>query len=209
MVVFVVGTGRCGTKWLAEMLGASKIAVVRHEPYGDELLEMNLKKETYIPSCLRSHRHYVECNGYMTKYIETLRGMYDAEIYSLVRDGRDVVRSFYNRHLFKDGTREQEYQPQGETRFEKLCWWWNDQNRKAMSHGVPMIKFEDLLKDWGYFNLTFGFLEIPQTVWDRKRRSKVNAAKRHNLPHHSKWGAEQTMIFDKHCGSLMRGLGYK
>lgn len=219
-IFFVVGTGRCGTVWLSRLLNTSKVAKIHHERYGADRAarELGSPKESasYIKrrvidvnEDLKQKRFYGEVNPYMLYHIDALRVILGAKIYLLVRDGRDVVRSWHSRKIFDGGHWEKVLKPEGDSKFEKVCWWWNQANSLALSKNPEVIILERLIEEWRYFNSCFSFLEIPKKTWDANRLKRENVSPSYNLPHYRDWTDEHREIFDKHCGDLMKQLGYK
>ena len=125
-----------------------------------------------------------------------------------VRDGRDVVRSWHSRHTFAGDGFEKVVNPEGNTRFEQLCWLWNEINSLALSKHPRVVIFERILEDWSYFQHFFSFLAIPKPAWENAREKKENATPSYNLPHYTEWGKELRSIFQKRCGELMKELCY-
>ncbi len=218
-IFFVVGTGRSGTLWLSRFLNFSDIAYVHHERLESDrpAREITSKEESeeyirirvpLIQLELQQKDYYGEVNGYMTFHVDALRSVLGAKVFLVVRDGRDVIRSWYSRATFTGKRYEQFLNPEGDTRFEKLCWLWNWENRRTLSQGVEPIILERLLKDWAYFNSFFGFLKIDKRVWDNERNIKQNASPAYALPEYEDWTSEQKAIFNKRCGCLMKQLGY-
>ncbi len=219
-VFFVVGTGRCGTLWLADLLSNSGFAKVYHEPNlrADRIsivcrdVDLSLayieKRRQHVLNALRSNLYYGEVNGYLLYHIDALRKVLNANLFLLVRNGVDVVRSWYARHTFDTDARTKYFNPEGETRFEQLCWWWTARNELAISKGVEVLRLEDLTTSWTIFNKAFGFLGIPKAIWENCKDVKMNATGNHVIASYDGWSAEQKSLFLKHCGNLMRRLGY-
>lgn len=219
-VFFVVGTGRCGTTWLSEILSTSSFAAVHHEPNrkadrisivsrdADLSLAYIQKRRQYVANALRSNLYYGEVNGYLQYHIDALRKVFNANIFLLVRNGADVVRSWFSHDTFDSDGREKYFKPEGETRFEKLCWWWASRNELSMAEDVEVVRLEDLASDWAVFDKAFGFLSISKAAWLEHINVKANATGTYALPLYDRWTPEQKRVFSARCGSLMRRLGY-
>lgn len=219
-VTYIVGTGRCGTVWISRLLNTSKKAGVFHELFArtDRISTrpfIPCQSRTYIVErkdivdrLVKQNGAFVEANPYMLYHIDALWEILDAKIYLQIRDGRDVVRSWYSRGTLKPGDSDLKHFPfEGSTRFEKLCWWWNYSNRLAIEKNVEIIIFEKLISDWNYFDSIFHWFEIDEAVWDAQRLLPRNTCNHFTLRHYSEWTGDLLETFDKHCGELMRELG--
>ena len=105
--------------------------------------------------------------------------------------------------------------------FEKYCWFWNEYNevllenlKKIESERYMLIDISSLTKE--KCKEVFDFLGLegfdPEKI-ENLISSKVNSleektGKEHVFPHWKDWSAEQNNIFNKHCGVMMKKLGY-
>ncbi len=181
-VFFVLGVGRSGTKFFANLLNEDDKAIVFHEAVsedgklsqlciknpgvGDKYIKNFRKKLIYERLKNKEFEVYGEVNG-------RLRYMYDglskeftsAKFVHLVRDGRDVVSSLMNRSHYKDKghssfkfypRKDEEYYSEWRDlgRFEKVCWFWMHGNKYLRSKiGGESVKFEKLISDYDYFRV--------------------------------------------------------
>lgn len=114
--VFIVSTGRTGTKFLANLLGKYEETLAVHEPFARNgmkegwKLVHNLYDEKYFINILKKNREknffennnlYVESNPEISFYVNyILKAFPESKIIHIIRDGRDVVRSWFNRSIY-------------------------------------------------------------------------------------------------------------
>jgi len=145
-VFFILGMGRSGTKFLSELLGTDKTALVFHEPItedfestvaahksnsnAEEYIKSYRKKRMYLLAIdhLRSSpykiiRIYGEINSALRFHAGALQKFFpNAKILHLVRDGREVVRSIMARkHYTKTGVGHHSLAPREDDFF--FCEW--------------------------------------------------------------------------------------
>jgi len=192
-VAFIVSTGRTGTEFLANLLGQAFDRVdARHEPSPD-LFDLavayargelssdraeSVLRRNRTAICRQVHRNrcdvYVESNNNLAYLIPVLRGCFPKyKLVHVVRDGRDVVRSWYSKTVRPPGgdgrevlfLSEQDHRRRLQaidlqddpyrdrwaamTRFERLCWLWAKkdsiiQDAIAGDERAMSIHFEDI-----------------------------------------------------------------
>jgi hypothetical protein len=113
--VFVVGTGRSGTKTLAEFLSSVPGCTVRHEHKPPLLAEVDayvkrrltkkkmvdLLRRTRAPEIIGGERLSGESNQRLSFVLPAVAETFpDARIIWLIRDGRDVVSSMQQRRVY-------------------------------------------------------------------------------------------------------------
>lgn len=149
--VFVLSTGRCGTKWLSVLLASSHHVFVNHalqpelvrqsklvyEAVGDAPVELvRAARDDLLSLAHRAGRIYVETNNKITFFAEALTRAYPkSKFVHLYRHPGDVVRSgmrrdWYAGHLadigritMRDRDRWAEL-----SRLERIAWLWNETN---------------------------------------------------------------------------------
>ena len=117
------------------------------------------------------------------------------------------------------------------SQFEKLAWAWNKQNSFAIQslkkiQSAPRVenknvykifKFEDLFskEDNKKFKSLVDFISEldpeEKESYEKYKNSihkKIHQPKNYKFPKWQKWTSEKAQIVDKHCGNLMRELGY-
>ncbi len=199
---FIISTGRTGTAFLAQLFSHAFSGVdARHEPPPD-LYDLNMLagrrqisdaqaarqlEQSRLDVCAEVHRAgqavYVESNNNLSCLVPALRAVFDDyRIVHVVRDGRDVVRSWWGKRVAaRNGMRDalvlsdqdkrtrlracdvpgDPYADQWErmSRFERLCWLWSTKDRiirDAISSDerAMTVKFESIFsEDGGYGGL--------------------------------------------------------
>ena len=151
----VLSTGRCGTKWLTELLCKDARLRVNHSDYPELLRESRLAYEGYAEDprlfheilratrdgyLLDSHRRgqrYVETNPRITFFAYAVREVYPkARFVHLSRHPGDFVRSGIRRNWYT-GTYYDQSRPRMQdqekwdrlTPIEKIAWLWNETNQ--------------------------------------------------------------------------------
>jgi hypothetical protein len=152
---FVLSTGRCGTKWLTELLRKDTRMQVNHSDYPELLRHSRLAYESYeaepllFQEVLRAARDgylldtyrknlvYVETNHRITFFAYAIRQVYPgARFIHLYRHPGDFVRSGLRRHWYS-GTYYDLCRPRVQdeavwnamTMIEKIAWLWNETNQ--------------------------------------------------------------------------------
>ena len=175
--IFVLNVCRSGSKSVAEEYG------LLHEPDGW------VCKEERALCRAKSRLIYGETSHFWKSKLPSLLGAFpEAHYVHLVRDGRDVVRSFLTRpHYSPRGNRPYHTQKlpphkEGMSRGEKLCWYWRYWN-EHIEETVPQatrVRLEDL-----------------------QLSVHTNKATRKSL-----WTEKQEQLFRRVCGDLNARYGY-
>lgn len=178
-VFFLLGMGRSGTNFLADMLSHCPVTLVHHEPVTEdfdafvEAHSSEARALSYIENfrvaqmyhLAKAHdiRCYGEVNSALRFHGKALKAVLPkAKLLHLVRDGRDVVRSIMERkHYMPEATSHHNLAPlptdplyakwNSLSRFEKVCWLWADANRRVAQDVPDWIAFEPLVSDYRYF----------------------------------------------------------
>lgn len=247
--VFVLSTGRTGTTFLGTVLDRIPEVVARHEPQPDCFdLGVMMSEERISPTRARTivracrwwvgdlvrenrARVYVEANHYLFSLVPILSEVYpDAHFVRIVRDGRDVVRSFYDRSMYAlscnydypradrvPGDRWAE-EWGALDRFEKICWYWQFKDRylvdalkEISEERIVNLRFEDIFdEERGYPGMEelcnqLGGSDVDWEDWmDRPIRSTSD----YTLSSWDEWDETCRERFDRIAGEHLRACGY-
>lgn len=234
-IFFIVGMGRSGTLFLSKLLNQAPNAHVIHETSGDRDMciqaywhpnkSMTITRMMQIQETI--NRTNCEVYGEVSSYLRYqplfLKYAFEAQLFHLIRDGQNVVRSMMGRRPF---TKQDEHHTGKITpklgdpaylrwsrmeRFERVCWYWNDGVTNLMRYGVPTIKLEDIIEDYQFFldNVLKPLqLNISEKMWKSSVKEKVNASQSYGFPSYKNWSNAQKMQFEEWCGQTMQSLGY-
>lgn len=172
--IFVLSTGRCGTRWLTELLNQSKQVKVNHSDYPELIRHSRLAYERYeqtpqvFQEIIRATRDefildayqrgqiYVETNNRITFFAYAIKQVYpNARFIHLVRHPGDFVRSGLNRHWYESQTRHEagrivKSDPVGDWPMmgavEKIAWLWNETNQyiETFLAALPPADYEQV-----------------------------------------------------------------
>jgi hypothetical protein len=244
---FVTGMGRSGTKLLAEILDEVADVTAHHEYLGgyEYALMSWYLREPYVSPYLRRARAsiestrgsewFVDVNSALRYSVEGLRRTFEpVDIFHLVRDPRDVIRSIYARRnearpqfLPKEPDRIETWLDAD--KFTRICMNWADCTSELVSQGTTVLRLEALISDYSYLEngiLDHLGLELPRAAWQARVQRRVNATRARpfrllyskvagrpppgdELPPYSQWSAERKHQFVDICGAAMERVGYK
>ncbi|MHA1249439.1 MAG: sulfotransferase [Candidatus Helarchaeota archaeon] len=281
MIFFILSIGRSGTKFLAKLLNQSENALILHEPveedyialpkaYHDEEFAYKYVKNfrlNKIKQIMKDNdvRIYGETGNQMRRFIDPIKKLIpDVKFIHLIRDGRDVVRSYMSRGIYDEKNRFQRFfmpmknlalngklvplirgswnyitsfilrklyniqikytndiYPIGNdpykdlwkkmSRFEKVCWYWQNEHLYLTQKLGPGVQFEKILSDYEYFKhniLDPLDLKISKNLWEKYRSKKINITTKYKFPPWNQWDNVKTNIFWKICGRVMELNGY-
>ena len=211
---FVTGHGRSGTKWLAKVLNRDPSVAVHHEPIQKDvrayarIYNGTLEPMTYLwrrqeDMCLIWRRHrdrdYAEVNSYLRYFVPELQLVSGVPVVALIRDGRYVVRSMMALGVYQ----RPGYPPipgQGETPFEKCCWYWADTYRRL--YGLETFRLEDLTQDYSHFCLLCNLLgvQVSEEEWRTFASTPINVGVGLTTP--PVWSEEEYKIFYNVAGDI-------
>ena len=152
--VFVLSTGRCGTKWLTELLAEqtgvlvnhalqpelvrqSKLAYENWQTHPQQQLEIvRAARDDLISAANSAHRTYIETNNRITFFAWQLIQAYpNSKFIHLYRHPADFVRSGMRRNWYNGSSADlgritmsdlQKWKTLSQ--FEKIAWLWNETN---------------------------------------------------------------------------------
>jgi hypothetical protein len=251
-MVFVLAQGRSGTAFLADLLARAPRTLVRHEWPGDSMilsLSRYGRSERAVDALLRQRFEallprepgvevYGEVNSFLRYNAAWLRRRFDPLLLHVTRDGRDFVRSAYERDVLTPRQRQLPIVPSDDdpfaeawpamSRFERICWIWRHTNEMLGASVERHARLEDLLASHAALRAALleplG-LEIPQETWRaevsrpkntssgfRARRIAARLLGRagpgERLPHWTQWSDALSEGFWRICGPTMERFGY-
>ncbi len=234
---FVLAAARSGTYFFASLLDSAPEASVFHEPISEDWLflrETGLTRRQYLHHyrkrrMLQNLKEDTEVYGEVTPKLLLCGDFLSAEfpgcqLLHLVRDGRDVVRSMMSRAKYSPyrnllpgfNPSPSCSDPWAETwdeltRFEKICWTWQDRNRRIARVVNNAVRLEELCSSYPYFREnveSYLGLQIGKKSWEQAVTRPRNVTRRHDLPHWSEWSPERVAKFQAICGETMTEMGY-
>jgi len=239
-IFFILATGRSGTKFLSLLLNKSPGAYIVHEPvrwdfraykaafYDDKkaykYIQEFRKKEIYDRARKREINIYGEVNSVLRRHCNALKKSFpNAKIFHLIRDGRDVVRSSMSRGTMTDNhpstkkihpTQKSPWKDKWNnmTQFEKICWYWDVENRYLNKNIKKTLQFEKLISSYKYFKehlLDPLELKISKETWQKEVNSPKNITNKYTTPHWTEWEKGKMDVFNEICGDTMRVNGYE
>ncbi len=175
--LFVISTGRAGSQSIADEYG------LLHEPDGPYPSIEGVHERS------RGQLLYGETSHFWKGQLDELIAAFPGAVYvHLVRDGREVVKSFQQRLHYRDDPTDLSFRNEilpphtpGMGRFERLCWYWTYWNTEIEERITTRVRLEDL---------------------SLSARSNVGTS-------HSEWTDEEEQVFDAVCGELMGRYGYR
>ena len=151
-MLFVLAQGRSGTAFLSDLLARAPRTLIRHELPGDfQILSLSRysRSERAVDALLRERfaavlprdpgiEVYGEVNSLLRYNADWLRRRFDPVLLHVTRDGREFVRSAYERDVLTAHQRQLPIVPTDDdpfaeawpemSRFERICWIWQHTN---------------------------------------------------------------------------------
>ncbi|HWA91629.1 MAG TPA: sulfotransferase [Rhizomicrobium sp.] len=249
---FIVSSGRSGTAMLHKALSAAgdiemhheymvhvvqPLAARRYHGLVDRQETLKILAQTHLAAARYSERrHWGDSSNKLSWLIPELAElMPEARFVHLVRDGRKVAGSYFNklggecyddrstailRAHVEDGAPapppEKKYwwplPPRGLDQFGRIAWHWAEINRvilDSLAHLAPerqmFVRLEDLLVSPSLVRSLFGFLELPY-----RDEHYAIFARPHNVnrPEDRPLTDAQRAAFESVAASMMDRLGY-
>lgn len=170
---------------------------------------------------------FVDVNPFLPYALDAARKAFgDVLCFHLVRNGRKVVRSHYNGRKYKARARVLPIIPNdpstlerwsGYSRYEKICWFWNDTVSRLLQDGVQLLHLERIVSDYDYLHerlLEPCGIHLEQDVWYALKDKRLHPSRFRlkNLlrgrPVKLVWTQKHEARFMAICGETMRALGY-
>jgi hypothetical protein len=237
---FVTGVGRSGTVFLADLLNKSQNAHVFHEPVLEDFFanvpaqynpDFSLRyiqnfrvKEIYARMKEETPAIYGEVNGAIRAHVDALRMTFPGSpILHLVRNGRDVVRSHMSRRtmtlknplsLMYHPVDADPWKPYWHKmdRFARICWYWQEVNKKLRRKIKKTVQFEKILSSFEYLQsevLESCGLQLEKSFWEQSLTKPKNSTGEFSMPKWEEWTVEQKKTFCDICEEEMIACGYK
>lgn len=246
--IFFTGMGRSGTKFVASLLGNIKNIYSEHEHIGDRefwLLSWYLSPDTYTMPFLQREKKkieekfnnglFIDVNSMLQNCVPELKKVFNPkEVFHLVRDPRDVIRSLYTRrnekniHILPKTREETEKWFEGD-KFYRICWNWATTTEKLLIENTSLIRFENVSQDYNYFKeklLEPLQCQMSREQWEKAISKKVNKTKTRlyrkiyskikrksfvdeEIPEYKQWPDAYKKQLNEICGSVMKKCGYE
>ena len=239
---FGVSSIRSGTVFLTNMFNLElKNAYIGHEANVDDywtyhkvvqdsyealkyFQDFRLKDMFFRTRHHRTIKLYGEFNPMLRIHCRAIQKVLpQAKVFHIVRDARDAIRSVMSKEILgpKDPLGVLIRPPSGDpyqdewsemSRFEKLCWQWQHDNRIMGNAITHRIHFEQMLSDYDYFKeklLDFLDVSISQESWQRYVSKPRNATHHHRLDTWEHWPKDQCAALERICGDEMAKYGYR
>lgn len=239
--IFFVSTGRTGTHFLADLFNRHSGSVAAyHEPKpsfkrrGYELVarDSTLWERLYFSAFRRwrfyrsGKRDYVEANNNVFSAIPLIRRCFPgAVVVHIVRDGREVVRSYVNAKKRYAHQTETNLSPEhfpGDPYMElwprmnalqRTAWFWVRVN-EVIERSQPdhTVLFEDFFLPpyRAFFNLmeVVPELNLSAEAVDKAFRTPAHSSRHGLIPDHTTWPASWRQQFLAIAGDKMKQYGY-
>ena len=230
-IFFVLTMGRSGTQFLSSLLNNAPDTRVIHEFPLDLLFYQFAYKNEHLGmkyfEYLRNHSinrnvsqfiNYGEVNSVLRRHLPAIKRFFPhAHLFHLVRDGRFVIRSIMSRKTMKwyDPVTKLVYPEKNSdfrdqwidmNRFEKICWYWAEENNYISSFTEKMLFFEGILKDYNHLKhalLDPACIDISESQWQTETNKPKNITKHYSFPHPDNWTIDMKNTFNKICGRVM------
>jgi len=236
---FILAFGRSGTAFMADLLDQVPGAYFFHEPVledffaharthynphdADKYMQNFRKKEIYgrmkqIPSGV-----YGEVNSTIRCHADAIKKAFPGvTLVHLVRDGRDVIRSTFGRRTmtlrnpFSLSIHPMDSDPWKSRwpkmdRFARICWFWQEENRRLRTSIGKTVQFEKILQSYEYFSkqiLEPCHIHIPSETWQAAVAKPRNISSKFSMPKWDQWTTYQQITFRDICGEEMLHCGY-
>jgi hypothetical protein len=230
---------RGGTVFLSNMLKIEvPDSHIEHEANLDDYwnLAKVMQDETEALTYMRDFRKYeifcrarnnIEVYGEVNPMIRLHCGAIKevfpkARLFHMVRDPRNVLRSIMGKENLgnKDPMSKVIFPPPndpyhekwaGMSRFERVCWEWQFDNRFMRERIPHLTRFEQMMGDYGYFKekfVDFLDIELTESTWSSYVHRPRNATRKYRFPHWKQWDSEMLDTLDRICGEEMAHYGY-
>jgi len=214
-IIFITSSGRSGSTALANTLNTIKGVKAFQSPFGQEnyscsiylkdIKKVNKDRDELIKSVHNDGYHYIESSVCIRHHIKSVVNNYPkCLIIHLVRDGRDFVRSGFNRTWFKKSKK----------RFIRICKHWSDAQCQIIESMKELptenkggiVRLEDLSKN----DINWFLNNIGLDSEDRIKMIKTNVTKtQFKLPIWKDWNSQLMNDVKKYMGKELEYFKYK
>jgi hypothetical protein len=217
---FAVGTGRCGTKYLANLLQTNNVndAYWEKEPFLEERLlaywkgELNQGRTRDLIKDLKRTRNdvFFEANHALTFGMPLLLDVFlDARFVHLHRAPDPCITS----HLRNSPSVNLESRWTADEKFTAACKWWSMKNgfilglRERIEDELVLdLPFEDLVS--GEVDALQDFLGMEFEHDETAAMNKTSQYRADNFPPPTEWSDEKWDTLEETCGEVAEALGY-
>ena len=230
---------RCGTVFLSNMLKIEvPRSHIEHEANLDDYWHMRQVYQDreaavdYVRDFRRNEIYcraehdidiYGEINPMLRAHAHAFATVFpEAKLFHMIRDPRGVIRSIMGKENLgkKDPMSKVLFPPPDDpyheqwdsmSRFEKVCWAWQFDNRHLRSHLDHRLQFEPMMSDYDYFRerlVDYLGIELSQETWSGYVDRPRNASKKYRFPHYTEWDKSLLETLDRICGEEMAHYGY-
>jgi hypothetical protein len=95
--------------------------------------------------------------------------------------------------------------------FARICWYWQEENRRLRTTIGKTVQFEKILSDYEYFAseiLKPCGIHIERNSWQSAISIRRNITSDFSMPKWDQWTLEQKKTFTEICGEEMAQCGY-
>jgi hypothetical protein len=96
-------------------------------------------------------------------------------------------------------------------RFARICWYWQEENRRLRTTIGKTVQFEKILSSYEFFVIEIlepCGIHIEKAGWEAAKATPRNITSKFSMPKWEQWSPSQQKTFRKICGEEMTHSGY-